>query len=153
MAKRKRRPEERGHYCWCCELRRPNERFGGRGHRDHLCRDCQRLPAEERAYRQAVRNMRRLVDWEGLIRRKARPQLDPFLNHPLGSVRSHAEELLRQDARIRAEIREAYSHEVEASFSPQDPLGDEGAEEEFSLGGPWGDDVLPPSPDWDGLPF
>jgi hypothetical protein len=37
-----------GHYCRICARVRPNERFTGRGHRTHLCRDCQRLPRAER---------------------------------------------------------------------------------------------------------
>ena len=36
------------HYCRLCGRRRPNERFSGRGHRIHVCRDCQALPKEER---------------------------------------------------------------------------------------------------------
>ena len=30
----------RGHYCWVCGRIRANERFSGRGHRDHVCKDC-----------------------------------------------------------------------------------------------------------------
>jgi len=37
-----------GHWCRICGRERPNEKFSGRGHRDHLCRECARLPREER---------------------------------------------------------------------------------------------------------
>ena len=37
-----------GHYCRICGGTRANEKFSGRGHRDHICKDCQRLPVEER---------------------------------------------------------------------------------------------------------
>jgi len=37
-----------GHFCRICGRSRPNERFGGRGHRRHVCQDCRRLPREER---------------------------------------------------------------------------------------------------------
>ena len=37
-----------GHYCHICGRVRANEKFSGRGHRDHICKDCQRLPREER---------------------------------------------------------------------------------------------------------
>jgi hypothetical protein len=37
-----------GHYCRICGRIRANEKFSGRGHRDHICKDCQRLPLEER---------------------------------------------------------------------------------------------------------
>ena len=37
-----------GHYCRICQRTRANERFTGRGHRDHICKSCQRLPREDR---------------------------------------------------------------------------------------------------------
>ena len=37
-----------GHTCRICGRVRANERFSGRGHRDHICKDCQRMPREER---------------------------------------------------------------------------------------------------------
>lgn len=36
------------HYCRICERSRANERFSGRGHRDHVCKECKRLPKETR---------------------------------------------------------------------------------------------------------
>jgi hypothetical protein len=37
-----------GHYCWVCGRTRSNESFSGRGHRQHLCRDCANRPRAER---------------------------------------------------------------------------------------------------------
>jgi hypothetical protein len=37
-----------GHYCRICGRTRPNEKFSGKGHRTHVCRDCARLPKPER---------------------------------------------------------------------------------------------------------
>ncbi len=37
-----------GHFCRICGRSRPNEQFSGRGHRDHVCKDCQRMPHEKR---------------------------------------------------------------------------------------------------------
>src|SRR5439155_429166 len=37
-----------GHFCRICRCIRPNEKFSGRGHRDHVCKDCQRMPAQKR---------------------------------------------------------------------------------------------------------
>lgn len=37
-----------GHFCRICKRCRPNEAFSGRGHATHLCKTCQRLPAEQR---------------------------------------------------------------------------------------------------------
>ncbi len=45
------------HYCHVCERHRANERFSGRGHARHICRDCQRLPAAELANLQALRDL------------------------------------------------------------------------------------------------
>ena len=36
------------HYCRICDSHRSNEKFSGRGHRDHICKECQRLPPDER---------------------------------------------------------------------------------------------------------
>jgi len=36
------------HYCRICGRSRPNEAFSGKGHGDHVCRECERMPAEER---------------------------------------------------------------------------------------------------------
>ena len=60
-----RRQEDRetplGHYCWVCGRTRPNEKFSGKGHARHICRECARLPREERDRVQA------LMDIEGYL--------------------------------------------------------------------------------------
>jgi ribonuclease HI len=38
-----------GHYCRICDRERPKEAFSGRGHRNHVCKKCQRLPHAQRA--------------------------------------------------------------------------------------------------------
>jgi hypothetical protein len=43
-----RKRGKRGHYCRICKRHRPNEKFSGKGHRIHVCKECARLPAEER---------------------------------------------------------------------------------------------------------
>ena len=40
--------KRRGHYCWACGRTRPNEKFSGRGHRDHICKECQAARKRER---------------------------------------------------------------------------------------------------------
>lgn len=37
-----------GHYCRICGRERANEKFSGKGHKIHVCKDCMRLPKEER---------------------------------------------------------------------------------------------------------
>jgi hypothetical protein len=45
---KKGRKKRTGHYCRICERYRPNEKFSGKGHRIHVCKECARLPKEER---------------------------------------------------------------------------------------------------------
>lgn len=100
-----KRPKQRGHSCWCCGHIRPNEKFSGRGHAKHLCRDCAKLDALELAYRQAARDIDRHVDWNGLVRRKQRKSFERFLTHPDGRVRDHAAKVAAHDAEVRAGLR------------------------------------------------
>ena len=37
----------RGHYCRICRRTRPNEKFSGKGHRNHICKDCARRPKSD----------------------------------------------------------------------------------------------------------
>lgn len=107
MPRRKRHrsgktPAGGGHFCWCCGRVRANERFSGRGHARHLCRDCRKLGPEELAYRQAVRNIERLVTFgSGLIRRKQRAVFARYLESPNPRVRRYAEEVAAFDREQR----------------------------------------------------
>ena len=93
----------RGHYCWCCGAMRPNEAFSGRGHSRHICKECSKLGGEELAYRQGVRDMDQLLDWDGLIRRKTRKQFDRYLAHPDPRIRAYASKIAAHDAKEREE--------------------------------------------------
>lgn len=84
---------------------RPNERFSGRNHGRHLCRDCAHLPAEELEYRQGERDIERLLH-DGLhIPRKRRAQFDRFLLHPNARVRDLARRILDEQRREAEELR------------------------------------------------
>lgn len=37
-----------GRYCKVCGRHRPHEKFGGRGQRAYVCKDCRKLPKDER---------------------------------------------------------------------------------------------------------
>ena len=37
-----------GHYCRICGRERANEKYSGKGHRVHVCKDCWKLPTAER---------------------------------------------------------------------------------------------------------
>jgi hypothetical protein len=99
---RKRRS---GHYCWSCGRMRANEKFSGRGHARHLCKDCARLGEEELAYRQAIRDLERLLTWDGRVPRKNRGQFEKYLHHENERVRAYAHQLEAADAMERAEQR------------------------------------------------
>jgi len=36
-----------GHYCRICGAIKPNEKFSGKGHRNHICKECSRKPKVE----------------------------------------------------------------------------------------------------------
>jgi len=84
----KHQKRRRGHFCWSCQRLRANEKFSGRGHARHLCKDCSRLGKEEINYRQATRNMDRLLTWDGRIRRGRLQQLEEYLKHENERVRA-----------------------------------------------------------------
>ena len=41
--------KKNGHYCKVCGRYRANEKFTGKGHATHICKDCAKLPPEEKA--------------------------------------------------------------------------------------------------------
>ena len=36
-----------GHWCRICGKQKPNEKFSGKGHKNHICKLCTKRPAEE----------------------------------------------------------------------------------------------------------
>ncbi len=36
-----------GHWCRICGNTKPNEKFSGKGHRNHICKECSKRPKEE----------------------------------------------------------------------------------------------------------
>ena len=110
-----KRAKRRGHFCWCCGCIRPNEKFSGRGHARHLCRDCSKLGREELNYRQAVRDLERIVDpSRGVIPRRHRAAFERFLAHANERVRRCAEKIAAEDARAREALRQEREAEAEA---------------------------------------
>ena len=84
------RKRQSGHYCWSCDRRQANEKFSGKGHARHLCKDCARLGKEELAYRQTMRDLDRLLNWNGHIPRRNREQFRNYLNHKDERIRAYA---------------------------------------------------------------
>ncbi|MBI3273073.1 MAG: hypothetical protein HYZ53_29050 [Planctomycetes bacterium] len=129
MGRGKRKRKGDGHYCWSCDSTLANERFSGRGHARHLCRDCEKLDAAELEGRQALRNLERAVTWEGFIYRRQRAYVRRLLSHPDARVRAAAAEVVRVDAEERLRMRgertwaegEAERFGPAASESPDGP--------------------------------
>ena len=71
-----------GHTCRICGRVRANERFSGRGHRDHICKDCQRMPREERE------RIERLDELHGFLRQS---NISGRNLARLATLRDHAE--------------------------------------------------------------
>ncbi len=122
MAKRKKHP---GHYCWVCNRQRPNEKFSGKGHAKHVCRECARLGGKELAYRQNLRNLERCVSWEGFIRRKQRAAFQRFLRHEDPRIRAMAEDLQREDEKNRELARALWEPEEVDATQFDDPTDDD----------------------------
>ena len=143
----KRRKKLPGHYCWCCGRRRPNERFSGRGHRQHLCRDCKKLGKEELAYRQQERNIDRLLTWDGMIRRRCRAAFERYLAHPDPRVREYANKVKHHNeerSREWREIREAERLDEERLELYRDEVAhDDGDDEDDRDTSAWEGEEIP----------
>lgn len=110
MAKKKHR-KWRGHYCWSCQRYLANERSSGRGHRNHLCKQCSKLGTEELEYRQAVIDIDRCLGWGGHLKRHHRRTFERYRDHPNERVRRYIEELEADWAEDRRLFREMCEQE------------------------------------------
>ena len=71
MAKKKK---QQGHYCKICGERKANEKFSGKGHAKHICKECSALPQEKKNELQHINQIDRIAgkyprsrqDWEFL---------------------------------------------------------------------------------------
>jgi len=90
MSKKRKRGEQRGHYCHLCGRVRPNERFSGKGHKNHVCKDCQRMPKEQRDRIEAFDEMIGFLD-QGNISDKNLARLEEWAESAIPEVRNLAE--------------------------------------------------------------
>jgi hypothetical protein len=81
------------HYCRICTRYRSNEKFSGRGHRDHICKDCQRLPREERDRIDRLNELDNFLN-QSHISPKNIARLEVLTQHGSGEVRELAKLLL-----------------------------------------------------------
>lgn len=49
--------KKHGHYCKVCGRYRANEKFTGKGHAAHICKDCAKLPPEEKAKQETLNRL------------------------------------------------------------------------------------------------
>jgi hypothetical protein len=113
MPRKGRHKGRAGHYCWSCDCTLPNERFSGKGHARHVCRECSKLGTTELARRQAIRNLERCLTYDGKLRRRARKQFQQFLDHVDPVVRQTAEDVLSCREATFSNQDRALSHECD----------------------------------------
>jgi len=130
-----------GHYCWCCGRIMPHERFRGRNHGRHLCRSCARLGGHELAYREAERNIERVIGPNGFIAGGQRHVIEHFTEHDLKRVRDLAARVLARDAVGRDLLRELRGAEArfEEWIAAGGAMGGRVIESEASNNGAGGD--------------
>jgi hypothetical protein len=90
-----------GHLCRICGRVRANEKFGGRGHRDHVCKDCQRMPREERD------RIERLDELWGFL---DRANISPKNIGRLKTLVAHADSEVRNLARLVLDVALVHPH-------------------------------------------
>lgn len=73
------------HFCWMCERSRPNEAFSGRGHRDHVCRECEGLPTGEKGRCRALIHMQGMLEQSRISPKNVR-HLRSLLSSPAADV-------------------------------------------------------------------
>ena len=52
--------KKNGHYCKVCGRYRANEKFTGKGHATHICKDCAKLPPEVKAEQETLNRLSNL---------------------------------------------------------------------------------------------
>ena len=91
------------HYCRICGRNRANEKFSGRGHRDHICKDCQRLPRDQREYVDRMDELYGFLE-QSNISRKNIIRLEILAQHVNNDVR-HLAMLILEVARVKPHKR------------------------------------------------
>ena len=70
-----------GHYCRFCNSERPNERFSGKGHRQHICKDCQKKPKIERDRIEINDELEGFLFNQSRISKKNKARLKVLMDH------------------------------------------------------------------------
>ena len=94
---------KRGHYCWCCGRMRSNEKFSGKNHGKHLCKECSKIGQKDLKIRQAICNIDQIVRRNsGVISNKDKKLLEKFLTHSDEAV-DYVKRVFAQDRELRLE--------------------------------------------------
>ena len=90
-----------GQYCRICGRIRANERFSGRGHRDHICKECQRRPKEELSRIEILDELYGFLDQSNISEKNFRR---------LEALTQHREDTIRQMAILLCDIARVKPH-------------------------------------------
>ena len=96
--------EQRGHFCKICGEYKANEKFSGKGHAAHICKQCAKLPIEKR-------NEMQTVNW--------------LLNLPFRLSKEQHSWLEKMKRDEREDVRSAAEWAWENRFAPAHALVDE----------------------------
>jgi hypothetical protein len=86
-----------GHFCHYCGESKPNESFSGKGHRRHLCRECQSIPVAEREEMEILGRLFDLMEQSHISKKNVTW---------LQSLQLHQNELVRKEVELILHIAE-----------------------------------------------
>jgi len=76
------------HYCKICGCNLPNEKFSGKGHAAHICKQCAKIPPDKRSELETITRINNLSPW---MSKKDRAWLQKMMNDKRDNVRLAAE--------------------------------------------------------------
>jgi len=91
------------HYCRICGRSRRHEKFSGRGHRNQICKDCQRLPRDQRDRIERMDELYGFLE-QSNISRKNIARLEILVQHASSEVKDLAL-LILEVARVKPHKR------------------------------------------------
>ena len=133
--------KKQGHYCKICGKYKANEKFSGKGHANHICKDCASLPADKKAEQETLNRIRNLPfrlsdeqknwlknrtkDDRPAVRMLAQEEYDLRFRYDF-NMDSDEEELAMLDAEMQEEIdfQRHLTPEIFATINPNGKLLD-----------------------------
>ena len=90
----KKKKQRNGHYCWACQSYRPNEKFTGKGHKNHICKKCSCKPAE---YLNKIRFTEEMIEYwsQKSISKKNVTRLEELASSSIEDVATLASVILK----------------------------------------------------------